>query len=84
MPFSRQSRVSRNLAATLSCTLLLAAFFLCVNPPEVLAAPDYYRIVVLGDPHLPYKPKLWDKKARQDSVIVAKTRCWSRSTHGMT
>ena len=74
MFFSRQSRVLRSLAATLSCTLLLAAFFLCVNPPEVQAAPDYYRIVVLGDPHLPYKPKLWNKKARQDRVIATKNK----------
>ena len=74
MPFGRQSLVSRNLAATFFCSLLLVAFFLCVNPPEVQAAPDYYRIVVLGDPHLPYKPKLWDKKARQDRVIAAKNK----------
>ena len=84
MLFGHPIRIMQKLATSLLCLALVVMFIFCVNTPEVQAAPDYYRIVVLGDPHLPYKPKLWDKKARQNRVIAAKKSCWSRLTHGTT
>ena len=74
MLFGHPIRIMQKLATSLLCLALVVMFIFCVNTPEVQAAPDYYRIVVLGDPHLPYKPKLWDKKARQNRVIAAKKK----------
>ena len=62
----------RRLTVFCTCALLALLLFLSVSPSPALAAPDYYRIVVLGDPHLPYKPALWDKHSRQEKVMAAK------------
>ena len=72
MFFASPSRSPRRLAVFFSCALLFLLFCSSISPTPALAAPDYYRIVVLGDPHLPYKPMHWDKQSRQEKVMAAK------------
>jgi 3',5'-cyclic AMP phosphodiesterase CpdA len=78
MVFDHPPRNLRRLPLVFTCVLLFLLLFLSVSPPAAFAAPDYYRIVVLGDPHLPYKPALWDKQSRQDKVMAAKDRLLSQ------
>ena len=73
MLFSRQPRIFRTTAVLFSCLLLLFVLGFIVQPTAA-AAPEYYRIVVLGDPHLPYKPVLWDNGSRQEKVMAAKDK----------
>ena len=72
MFFASSSRSSRRIAVFFTCALLILLFSLGSSPTAAAAEPDYYRIVVLGDPHLPYKPTLWDSESRQEKVKTAK------------
>ncbi len=51
---------------------IIAVTLLSVNIRVTQAEPEYYRIVVFGDPHLPYKPALDDQPKRQEEVMIAK------------
>lgn len=72
MHFCRQSHIFHQRIVVFSCALIFIFLFNSITPPSVWAATDYYRIVVLGDPHLPYKPAFWDKSTRQNKVMAAK------------
>lgn len=73
MLFAHPPRALRSIV--LLTGMILLTLLVCLFPsPTVAAAPDYYRIVVLGDPHLPYKPALWDNGSRQEKVMAAKDK----------
>jgi predicted MPP superfamily phosphohydrolase len=57
----------------LSMFIVLAMFGVPVLP-ALAKGSDYYRIVVLGDPHLPFKGSLHTDAAKQEKVMAAKDR----------
>lgn len=55
----------------------LLFLFLCLLIAPTLAAsepPDYYRIVLLADPHLPFKAAKASDPAKQNKIIAAKNK----------
>ena len=54
--------------------LFLALLVLLVCLPTVHAQSDYQRIVVLGDPHLPFSTERYNDPEKQNRVVAAKIK----------
>jgi hypothetical protein len=70
MYLKRPMKYIKTLCLTLLITILTVAFLF----PVYAQGLDYHRIVVLGDPHLPYKASLHTDPAKQDKVVASKQR----------
>lgn len=54
--------------------LLITVLLLLALSSSVHAQADYHRIVVLGDPHLPFSTERHTDPAKQDRVVAAKVK----------